>query len=635
VRLFVRALASVSALLALAALFASGASAARRVTVSARVPGQVAANGMLLVRGRIWGIGSATVVVQRRVGRRWVRLVEGGLGKHGEFGLTWTVLSATGRLRLRVIANRGGRVLGRSRQFQVRITKASRSSQGVVVSPRTRVLDASTVTSAPAPGTAGTLRYSGGNDVTVGQIIAIGLSPATPDGFLGQVTSVGGRGSETVVQTQPTTLLQALPTASFDEVISSQHAALTRSATRALARAAAASTTCTGSTSTDFAPHMSFGTSIDLKGNWSVLHGLQSASLTAGAHASASLNPTVAGKGSCTLNPVTLTTFAGPSASFVIGPVPVVLTSRISVNLDAAVSADATLSTGISAAISATAGVGWTKSGGFYPIQTVNPGFTYTRPTISANASVSANLTPKIDVLLYGAAGPQLALTAGLNLAANVCKSPWWTLTAPLSLTASLNIPALNLSSPTLNLYQHTFPLADAGQPFPIPCTFGDVTFGSDLAGTPIGVDAGCGSNGPNGQSCTVVAGGYRPGNGYPTAAPVSGVITRITIKSTTADSFTVRLVRPGPGGLPTVTAVSTGPVLMTSGTGAPETFAVHLPVQAGDLLAADGSRTRAVECDGGVDYTYSPPLADGATGSPTATIQGCHTLANATISPG
>ncbi len=161
-----------------------------------------------------------------------------------------------------------------------------------------------------------------------------------------------------------------------------------------------------------------------------------------------------------------------------------------------------------------------------------------------------------------------------------------------------------------------------------------DVTFGSDLAGTPIGIDAGCGSNGlANGSSCTVVAGSYPANNAFPTAAPISGVITRITIKTTTVDSFRVRLVRPGPGGLPAVTAVATGPLLTTSGTGAPQSFAVHLPVQAGDLLAADGSRTRAVACDGGSDLTYSPPLADGATRSPTTTISHCHTLANATIS--
>jgi hypothetical protein len=60
----------------------------------------------------------------------------------------------------------------------------------VVVSPRTQVLSASTITSAPAPGDAGVLRYSGGNDALIGQIIAVGPGPQTPYGFLGKVTSV-------------------------------------------------------------------------------------------------------------------------------------------------------------------------------------------------------------------------------------------------------------------------------------------------------------------------------------------------------------------------------------------------------------------------------------------------------------
>lgn len=159
------------------------------------------------------------------------------------------------------------------------------------------------------------------------------------------------------------------------------------------------------------------------------------------------------------------------------------------------------------------------------------------------------------------------------------------------------------------------------------------VVFGSDLSEPPMSVDAGCGSDGlDNGQACTVVAGGYQTGNAYPLEAPVSGTITQITIKTNTPDTFTPRIVVPGPSGLPSITAIETGPTLHAAGTGAPESFTVSMPVQAGDLLAGDGTSTSAVACDGGVDYTYSPPVANGATASPTATIQGCHFLANATI---
>jgi hypothetical protein len=48
---------------------------------------------------------------------------------------------------------------------------------------------------------------------------------------------------------------------------------------------------------------------------------------------------------------------------------------------------------------------------------------------------------------------------------ANINQNPWWTLTAPVDLTASLAIPPLQLTSPTLHVYQHTFPIANAGGP--------------------------------------------------------------------------------------------------------------------------------------------------------------------------
>lgn len=45
-------------------------------------------------------------------------------------------------------------------------------------------------------------------------------------------------------------------------------------------------------------------------------------------------------------------------------------------------------------------------------------------PTLTASASIGANLTPTLDVLLYGAVGPQIALKAGLLLSADITKTP-------------------------------------------------------------------------------------------------------------------------------------------------------------------------------------------------------------------
>jgi hypothetical protein len=381
----------------------------------------------------------------------------------------------------------------------------------VAVSPDTRVLAPSTVSSVPAPGSSGKLTYSGGNTLQVGQIVAIGQGAATPDGFLGRVTGVVVNGQQTTVTTQPATLLQAVPSASFNEAIASSAAVMQR-ARRALAHAADTSVTCQGSADASVTPEMSFGTSLDLAGDWSLLHGLESVSLTAGAHATASLTATIEGQGSCSLSPMTVFDFAGPDATFFVGPVPVVLTSEISVDLDAGASASAQATTAISGGFSTEAGVGWTKSGGFYPIDQFSPNFTYTPPTVTADTSIEADLTPTIDVLLYGVAGPQLRLKTGLAFDAATTQDPWWTLTAPVDLSASLDIPALKLSSPSLDLYNHTFTIASANGPFPKstfdgspgtgppPSTMGPYTmqsFGTDA--TPEGEDVS-GVDGPTGE---------------------------------------------------------------------------------------------------------------------------------------
>lgn len=275
-------------------------------------------------------------------------------------------------------------------------------------------------------------------------------------------------------------------------MLSAHGASVDRAAGDAFARAADADISCQGSAQADVSASMSFGTSLDLKGNWSLFHGLQSASLTANAHASASISASAAAAGSCTLDSTPIVKFHGPSATVFVGPVPVVLDSVVTVDLDAAASVGAKLTTNMGGGFDAQAGIGWKKKGGFYPIQTFSPSFSFTPPTLSAGASVEANLTPNIDVLVYGIAGPQLALKAGLNLSADIQQNPWWTLTAPVDLSGKLDVPVLKLSSPSLHLYRHTFTLARATTSAPGTST----TTPTPVAGGP-GGGGGTGGAGP------------------------------------------------------------------------------------------------------------------------------------------
>jgi hypothetical protein len=450
-------------------VLASTASAAQRLKVSASVPRSVKAGGLLVVRGRVSGIRSANLILQKETGKHWARVTMGTVGKDHQFALTLIAPARSGTLAVRAASVRGARVLAVSRTLHVRIAKPKKGSPRIVLSPKTQVLASSTVISAPVPGASGELIYSGGNSVSVGQIVAIGAGADAPNGFLGKVTSVRTSDGQTVASTVPETLEDAVPSGSLDATLSDQQLALTAANRRSLAQAAASAFSCHGSATASVGPTQSFGTSLRLTGHWKLLGGLQDASLTANAHGSLGLSVVVSVKGSCKVGRTAIANIPGPSATVFVGPVPVVLTSRITVYLEAIASAQAKVTSSISASFTTAAGIGWTKAHGFYPIETFNPSLSYAPPSLSASASVGATLTPTVTVLIYGAAGPEIALSGGLNLSANIASNPWWSLTAPVSLTAKLAVPPLHLSSPTLTLYSHTFVLAHAKGPFRPP----------------------------------------------------------------------------------------------------------------------------------------------------------------------
>jgi hypothetical protein len=304
----------------------------------------------------------------------------------------------------------------------------------------------------------------------VGQILAIGEGPATPEGLLAQVTAVTTSGDQTIVSTVPAALTQAVQSGSFDEQVSSPtvSTAARRQDSTVLAHAAQAAVTCQGSADASVTASLSVGASVDATGSWSYFS-LKTASVTGEAHASASIDAELNAAGSCTLAKTVLVTLPGPKAAFSIGPIPVVLTSEIPVYLDAGAQIGATVSTSIGGGFDAQAGIGWTKAAGFYPIDNFTPSFSFNPPNLSANASVDANLTPTLEVTVDGFGHANLALKAGLALNANTSATPWWTLTAPVSLTADLDLSiphVVTLTSPTLNIYQHTFTLATSGGPF-------------------------------------------------------------------------------------------------------------------------------------------------------------------------
>jgi hypothetical protein len=164
------------------------------------------------------------------------------------------------------------------------------------------------------------------------------------------------------------------------------------------------------------------------------------------------------------------------------------------------------------------------------------------------------------------------------------------------------------------------------------------VIFGSDLTLDPLQPPAEPCTRADPGP-CTDVAVSFHDGNLHPTTAPVSGVITSVRYRSSTADAATLRLARLNGQGQ--ATGAGTGPTATLEPTGAITEVPVNpgLPVQQGDYLAGEGITATTFNCTPGTGATasfdlYLPPLVDGdpfrtATGQNT-----CEILIQATIEP-
>ena len=461
-------------------------------------------------------------IQQRRANRRWSTIAGGRTARRGKFSLTWITPSRGARVTVRAVL--AGRPSGASRIRRLRVLAPARGAKRVIVSKKTRIISPSVVRSVPDGGQPGKLTYAGGNDAQKGSIIVIGQGPETPEGFLGRVTDVDRTNSGTVVSTVPATLQQAVPEGSMNLVAAPVKAARARAAQRARI-------SCAGSAGASIEHDVSLSAGLRLDGSWTFLGGLQSASVTANASFTASVKAAIAADGSCSLPQTTLLRIKGPGVSGFVGPVPIVLTSTLSVYLDATAEARGELSTGASAGFDASAGVSWTKGAGFSPIQTFTPRFSFDPPAISASASVAANVTPTVDVELYGLAGPRVALRTGVEFAADSAGDPWWALTVPVDLTASIAIKPLGLESPKLELYKRTFTIADAGGPVgsPPPGPPAPVTNAPDpTSNLAAGYGQSCGLRSNGTVSCWGDNGSGELGNGTTTdrntPGPVSGL---------------------------------------------------------------------------------------------------------------
>jgi len=147
------------------------------------------------------------------------------------------------------------------------------------------------------------------------------------------------------------------------------------------------------------------------------------------------------------------------------GGVPIVLVPKVVVilNIDAAGQASVTTSVSTSASFSAAVVYdkpSWTNT------QDRELDFSYSPPSLSADMNATIDAGPRLEINLYGIAGPWVHGKGVLDLNANISETPWWTLTGGFAVDAGVKFEALgyvaNHSIP--NIINHSTVLAQAAQ---------------------------------------------------------------------------------------------------------------------------------------------------------------------------
>jgi hypothetical protein len=214
---------------ALTMLVATTSGTDRQLAVTGRL-GARAPSGAAAGRG--W-----RVELQRRGGGRWSTVAARSLKvPYRSFSLMWTVPGRAPSVRVRVRVRSGHRVLvtGNAQLVRPKTTRATALSPmpalpkaptpaapGAGMSTRTNVAPAifvpepASVSAAPAAGQAGSLVLTGTPVLSAGSYIAVDVGPNTPAGFFAQVLSSEVQGDQTVVQTQPAALIDAVPDGSI------------------------------------------------------------------------------------------------------------------------------------------------------------------------------------------------------------------------------------------------------------------------------------------------------------------------------------------------------------------------------------------------------------------------------------
>jgi hypothetical protein len=195
------------------------------------------------------------------------------------------------------------------------------------------------------------------------------------------------------------------------------------------------------------------------------------------------LGVSVESGGSCGLPETRVAGWDAPPLRTFVGPIPVVIVPRTTLYVSGEASVEAAATASVSGHVSTTAGLRW-DGAKVHPIGSFTHRLAGEAVHGEARAALGARLTPSVEFLLYGQAGPRFDLSAGLSLDALPGRSPSWTLTAPVELSAGLAVPSFpGLVIPQQTVLSRRFPLAAGPPGSPPPGSPGPGPPGTDPRG--------------------------------------------------------------------------------------------------------------------------------------------------------
>jgi len=327
----------------------------------------------------------------------------------------------------------------------------------------------------PTTGLTLTLDAATAPSLAVGNVVVIGFTDATPNGWIGKVASLSASGGALIASTVPASVEDAFPRGQIDVDFGSDGgttvdgSAVRRTQAHAddsqdetFAERFLESLTCGGTA--NVSGGITVTRDIHLQASWSILHASFSAGLHAFVETQAHARFDASAAAGCTLAP---TPFAElPPIRVQAGEVPLVL--MFGLDVSAGIDAHAAVSAGATATELMSLNDTWSTSDGHHFDNDIRPPqfVAAPAPTLDADAEAWVKVGPRATLLIGGVAGPYVDVDAGLKLGASTAATPWWTLDGTLDADIGLSFLGI-FDVAQIDPWHEDFPLLQASGPPP------------------------------------------------------------------------------------------------------------------------------------------------------------------------